>query len=78
MTEWPSIQLVHTSVWLRLQSYNVKLLAMVHVYSGLGVFGITVTFSPKFFSQPKQIHDVDHRTLVLLEGQHETNDNSLT
>ena len=36
MTECLSVLLVRTIVWLRLQSYIVKLLAMVLVYSGGG------------------------------------------
>ena len=42
------------TVWLRLQSYNVKLLTIVLVYSGRGL-GITVIFGPKLFFQPKQL-----------------------
>ena len=44
------------TVWLRLQSYNVKLMAIVLVYPGGGVgLGITVNFGPKLFSKSKQL-----------------------
>ena len=46
---------VGNTVQLRLQSYHVKLLAMVLIYSsGVGL-GITVIFGPKHFSQPRQL-----------------------
>ena len=45
---------IWNTVLLRLQSYNVKLLAMVPVYSGGGV-GNHNHFWSKTVSQPKQL-----------------------
>ena len=46
---------VGNTVWLSLQSYNAKLLAMaLSILVGVGL-GITVISGPKMFSQPKQL-----------------------
>ena len=45
---------VWSTVWIRVQSYKVKLLAMVLVYSSGRRLGIAVMFGPKLFSHPKQ------------------------
>ena len=61
--------MVGNTVWLRLQSYSVKLLAIFLVYSGGGV-GIKSHFwSKTVFSAPNNFHDVDHMALVLSDGQ---------
>ena len=64
------------TIWLRLQSFNVKLLTMVLIYSGNwegeGGLGIAVILVQNCFLSPNNFHDVDHRALVLSDGQIET------
>ena len=50
MTECPFTHLVRTTVWLRLQSYSVKLLAIVLVYWRFGVGNHSHFWSKTVFS----------------------------
>ena len=58
---------VGKTVWFMPQSYNVKLLAMVIVYSGGGEAQSFLV--QNCFLSPNKFHDFDHRALVLSVGQ---------